>query len=380
MPDKGHLEGVTLGNGDAKLGDGLLAVVARVEVATPAQQEPVYPRRHPLGRLDDRRQDHRYPAGPYHTVHVVKVRAYEVAQRALLVGLWIFSEVGRHSYYRGQECSSPKSLREFNLLYTPQRSRRTRLSSRAGDVHLPKRASKARASQSAPGEIGVPNALLRGEPHGLSLVRLRPDARRLLSRLCRRLFQRGLCGPFFARGARCALTPLHTAVTFAVGFGPGRLGLGGCFAPLLLLRAGHVYAGDPGPASSYDLYLRGAARLTECPERDDLATRRQRVGLVALGVALASGEPLAALTGPTDGKFPATLFAGAEHRVLPDTAPDNVRELLFRVLEMLVDPPEDVARLVHNDVLGGLALRDLVHAPLELGGHLVGGYLGGKVL
>src|SRR5829696_3708805 len=343
VPDKGHLEGVTLGNGDAKLGDGLLAVVARVEVATPAQQEPVYPRRHPLSRLDDRRQDHRYPAGPYHTGHVVKVRAYEVAQRALLVGLWIFSEVGRHSYYRGQECSSPKTLREFNLLYTPQRSRRTRLSSRAGDVHLPKQASKARASQSASGEIGVPDSLLRGEPHGLSLVRLRPDARRLLSRLCRRLFQLGLWGRFFARGARYALTPLHTAVTFAVGFGPGRLGLGGCFAPLLLLRAGHVYAGDPGPASSHDLYLRGAARLTECPERDDLATRRQRVGLVALGVALASGEPLAALTGPTDGEVPATLFAGAEHRVLPDTAPDDVRELLFRVLEMLVDPPEDVA-------------------------------------
>src|SRR5918993_1676202 len=381
VPDKGHLECVSLGNSDVEFGYGLLAVVARVEVATPAQQEPIYPPHYLLGYLDDRRQDHWYATGPYHTVHVVKVRAYEMAQRALLVGFWIFSKVSRYSYYRGQERSSLKILRRFNLLHTPQRSRRPQLSSRAGDARLPKRARKACVLRTPLRGKRLPDALLRGEPPGISPVRLhvRYYACRLLSRLRRTLHRRRFRGRFFA-GARCTLTPFRAAVTFAVSFGFGCFGFGGRLAPLLLLRAGHIYAGDPGTAASYDLYLGGVALLAERPERDDLAARRERVGLVALGVALASGEPLAALAGPADGEFPATLLARTEHRVLPDTAPDDVRELLLRVLEMLVDPPEDVARLVHDRVLGGLALRDLVHTPLELGGHLVGGYFGGEVL
>src|SRR5918997_2730063 len=138
VPDKGHLECVSLGNSDVEFRFGLLAIVARVEVATPAQHEPVYPPHYLLGYLDDRRQDHWDTTGPYHTVHVVKVRAHEMAQRALLVGFWIFSKVGRYSYHRAQERSSLKTLRRFTLLHTPQRSRRPRRSSRAGDARLPK--------------------------------------------------------------------------------------------------------------------------------------------------------------------------------------------------------------------------------------------------
>src|ERR687893_130640 len=206
VPDKGHLECVSLGNSDVEFRFGLLAIVARVEVATPAQQEPVYPPHYLLGYLDDRRQDHWDTTGPYHTVHVVKVRAHEMAQRALLVGFWIFSKVGRYSYYRGQERSSLKTLRRFNLLHKPQRSRRPRLSSRAGDAHLPKRAQKACVPRTPLRGKRLPDALLRGVPHGLSPVRLhaRPYACRLLSGLRRTLRRRGFRGRFFA-GARCTL-------------------------------------------------------------------------------------------------------------------------------------------------------------------------------
>ena len=46
---------------------------------------------------------------------------------------------------------------------------------------------------------------------------------------------------------------------------------------------------------------------------------------------------------------------------------------------MVVDLAQHLARGVDDGVLAYLALGDLIHAPLQLGGHLVRGYLGGEV-
>src|SRR5215203_5000216 len=46
---------------------------------------------------------------------------------------------------------------------------------------------------------------------------------------------------------------------------------------------------------------------------------------------------------------------------------------------MVVDPAKHISRRVDDGVLADLALRDLIHAPLQFGGHLVRGDLGGEV-
>src|SRR5918995_781576 len=92
-----------------------------------------------------------------------------------------------------------------------------------------------------------------------------------------------------------------------------------------------------------------------------------------------SGEPLAALASPADGKILAALLTGPEYGILADAVPNDVRELLLRALQVAVYLAQDAARVVHHGVLADLALGDFVHAPLEIGGHLVGGYLRSEV-
>src|SRR5919112_1418690 len=63
----------------------------------------------------------------------------------------------------------------------------------------------------------------------------------------------------------------------------------------------------------------------------------------------------------------------------PYALPHDVRELGLRALQMVVDLAEHFARGIDDRVLADLTLRDLIHAPLELGGHLVRGYLRSEV-
>src|ERR687894_271505 len=146
-----------------------------------------------------------------------------------------------------------------------------------------------------------------------------------------------------------------------------------------LLRAVHVDAGNPGSLAAEDLYLGGAAGVARGAQRYDLAALRQRVGDVAVRVAGAADEALAALAAAAHYEVVAALGALAQGLVRADALPDDVRELRLDGLEVVVDAAEHVAGLVDDGVLGDLALRDRVHALLELGGHLVGGYLGGEV-
>src|SRR3712207_3383084 len=130
---------------------------------------------------------------------------------------------------------------------------------------------------------------------------------------------------------------------------------------------------------SKHFYLRRAAGVALRPEGYDVAPLGQRVGDAAFRVSLATDEALAALAVTADDKVVAALGALTQSFVPPDTAPDDIRELLLRLGQVLVDAAQNVSRLVHDVLFADLALRDGVHALLEFGCHLVGGYLRGEI-
>ena len=160
---------------------------------------------------------------------------------------------------------------------------------------------------------------------------------------------------------------------------PPSFGLCG-FALLLLLRAVHVDAGDPGPFAAKHLDLRRAAGVALGAERDYVPRLRKRVGHAALRVALAADEALAALAvAPDDEVVPAL---GALAKRLVARMPSQTMSANSRL--RLGAGSRRLARRTSRDEsttfsLLDLALRDRVHALLELGGHLVRGYLGGEV-
>src|SRR3712207_1375019 len=85
-----------------------------------------------------------------------------------------------------------------------------------------------------------------------------------------------------------------------------------------LLRAIHVYARNPGSLAAQDLDLGRAALVAGGAEGDDLAALRQRVGDLAVRVARAANEPLAALAAAADYEVVAALGALAQGFVRAD--------------------------------------------------------------
>src|SRR5215204_2281602 len=79
--DQRHLERVALRDGRPELRRMFLAVIAGIQVASPAQHEPIYPPRHLPCGLGDGWQYYRYSPGLGYACNVIEVGPHERAQR-----------------------------------------------------------------------------------------------------------------------------------------------------------------------------------------------------------------------------------------------------------------------------------------------------------